>query len=85
MREANLRWLAGYRHPRCFRDEVAGRLREFFAGPAPLMDGAEAVGDPIAVLPVLFHLLWRQELVTDLSVLLGDRSVVRLAAGEAGC
>ena len=32
------------------------------------MDGAEAVGDPIAVLPVLFHLLWRHELVADLSV-----------------
>ena len=28
--------------------------------PAPLMAGAEAAGDPIAVLPVLFHLLWRQ-------------------------
>ncbi|MFD8719476.1 TnsA-like heteromeric transposase endonuclease subunit [Streptomyces sp. NPDC059629] len=79
----NLRWLAGYRHPRCFRDEAAGQLRAFFAGSAPLMEGAEAVGDPIAVLPVLFHLLWRQELVTDLSVLLSDRSVVRLAAGEA--
>ncbi|MFC8129506.1 TnsA-like heteromeric transposase endonuclease subunit [Streptomyces sp. NPDC057302] len=79
----NLRWLAGYRHPRCFRVEVAGRLREFFAGPGLLMEGAEAVGDPIAVLPVLFHLLWRQELVTDLSVLLGDRSVVQLTVGEA--
>lgn len=79
----NLRWLAGYRHPRCFRAEVAGRLREFFAGPGPLMEGGEAAGDPIAVLPLLFHLLWRQELVTDMSVLLGDRSVVRLAVEEA--
>jgi hypothetical protein len=33
-----------------------------FAGPAGLLDGAEQVGDPIAVLPVLFHLLWRREL-----------------------
>ncbi|MFJ8307704.1 MULTISPECIES: TnsA-like heteromeric transposase endonuclease subunit [unclassified Streptomyces] len=80
---ANLRWLAGYRHPRCFRAEAAGRLRGFFSRPGLLMEGAEAAGDPIAVLPVLFHLLWCQELVTDLSVLLGDRSVVRLAAGEA--
>jgi hypothetical protein len=32
------------------------------------MTGAEAVGDPIAVLPVLFHLLWRHDLTTDLSV-----------------
>jgi hypothetical protein len=28
------------------------------------MDGAQATGDPIAVLPVLFHLLWRQDLHT---------------------
>ena len=32
------------------------------------MAGAEAAGDPIAVLPVLFHLLWRHELAADLSV-----------------
>ncbi|MFJ1895449.1 TnsA-like heteromeric transposase endonuclease subunit [Streptomyces sp. NPDC088115] len=75
----NLRWLAGYRHPRCFNAEVAGRLREFFAAPGLLMEGAESAGDPIAVLPVLFHLMWRQELVCDLSVVLGDRTVVRLA------
>lgn len=25
---ANVRWLAGYRHPRCLRSDVAGRLRE---------------------------------------------------------
>lgn len=76
---ANLRWLAGYRNPRCFNVEVAARLREFFAAPGQLMEGAEEVGDPIAVLPVLFHLMWRQELLCDLSVLLGDRTVVRLA------
>jgi len=65
---ANLRWLAGYRHPRHGLPERAAALRAAFAAPAPLMAGAEAVGDPIAVLPVLFHLLWRHELVTDLSV-----------------
>jgi hypothetical protein len=26
------------------------------------------VGDPIVVLPVLFHLLWRHDLITDLSL-----------------
>ncbi|WP_406209608.1 TnsA-like heteromeric transposase endonuclease subunit [Streptomyces sp. NBC_01017] len=70
----NLRWLAGYRHLRCFNAEVAARLREFFAAPGRLMEGAEEAGDPIAVLPVLFHLMWRQELLSDLSVLLGDRA-----------
>ncbi|MFI6730787.1 hypothetical protein [Streptomyces atratus] len=46
------------------------------------MEGAEEAGDPIAVLPVLFHLMWRQELLCDLSVLLGDRTVVRLAVED---
>ena len=65
---ANLRWLAGYRHPRYGIPALAGALRAAFAAPAPLVDGAEAAGDPIAVLPVLYHLLWRQELAADLSV-----------------
>ncbi|MFF3735391.1 TnsA-like heteromeric transposase endonuclease subunit [Streptomyces sp. NPDC002476] len=78
----NLRWLAGYWHPRCFNVEVAARLREFFAASGLLMEGAEEAGDPIAVLPVLFHLMWRQELLTDLSVLLSNRTVVRLAVED---
>jgi hypothetical protein len=51
-----------------------------FAEPVALMDGAQIVGDPIAVLPVLFHLMWRRELVTDLSVPLRcDAPVVRVS------
>lgn len=63
---ANVRWLAGYRHPRHRLPDVAAALRAVFACPVGLLDGAEQVGDPIAVLPVLFHLLWRRELHTDL-------------------
>ena len=33
----------------------------------PLLPGAETVGDRLAVLPVLYHLLWRHALVTDVS------------------
>jgi hypothetical protein len=44
------------------------------------MEGAEAVGDPVAVLPVLYHLLWRQDLAADLSVPLHPATVVALAA-----
>jgi hypothetical protein len=51
------------------------------AAPAPLMAGAGAAGDPIATLPVLFHLLWTGELAADLSVPLGERTLVRLAGG----
>jgi hypothetical protein len=32
------------------------------------MAGTEATGDPVAVPPVLLHLLWRYEPVADLSV-----------------
>ena len=57
-------------------------LQRVFAAPAPLMAGAEAAGDPVAVLPVLFHLLWRHELAADLSVPLGPFTLV--SSGAAG-
>jgi hypothetical protein len=79
---ANHRWLAGYRHPRCFEPVVAAGLRSVFARPKALMAGAEAVGDPIGVLPVLFHLMWRHELAADLSLVLGDRTWVRTVNGS---
>ncbi|WP_242433164.1 TnsA-like heteromeric transposase endonuclease subunit [Streptomyces sp. Root264] len=63
---ANLRWLSGYRHPRVRRDPVAAELRAAFARPRGLLAGVGALGDPIAVLPVLFHLLWCRELAVDL-------------------
>jgi hypothetical protein len=63
----NVRWLAAYRHPRHDQSEVVAALRAAFAVPAGLMEGAAAVGDPVGVLPVLFHLLWRRELCVDLS------------------
>lgn len=72
----NVRWLAGYRHPRHLLPEVAAALRVIFAEPRALLEGAETVGDPIAVLPVLFHLLWRQELHVELSVPLHTETVV---------
>jgi hypothetical protein len=81
---ANLRWLAGYRHPRCHDELAAGRLREVFTRPGALMDGAEMAGDPLATLPVLFHLMWRHELATDLSLVLSDRSILRPAAAGGG-
>lgn len=65
---ANVRWLSGYRHPRHHRPVLAAALREVFATPTALLVGAEAVGDPLAVLPVLFHLLWRRQFAVDLAV-----------------
>lgn len=74
---ANQRWLAGYRHPRCFDEHIAARLLEVFDQPRALMDGAERVGDPLGVLPVLYHLLWKQLLVADLTVVLSHRTIVK--------
>jgi len=77
---ANVRWLAGYRHPRCMHQERAARLREVFTRPAPLLAGARAAGDPVAVLPVLYHLLWTGLLVTDLATVpLSTGSVVTVS------
>lgn len=82
---ANVRWLAGYRHRRCYRDDLAGVLTGVFAEPKPLMGGAAQAGDPVAVLPVLYHLLWRQVLVTELTAgLLGPGSVVSVRQEGAG-
>jgi hypothetical protein len=82
---ANVRWLAGYRHPRCVRAAHAAALREVFTTPRVLLDGVAAVGDPVAVLPVLFHLLWTRELDTDLrATVLGPRSVISVASSTGG-
>jgi hypothetical protein len=76
------RWLAGYRHPRCLWEDYRVRLVGVFAEPMPLLAGAEAVGDRIAVLPSLFHLMWTGILTTDLiSAPLHGSSVVSLCGG----
>jgi hypothetical protein len=79
---ANVRWLAGYRHPRHGATDVAAALRAVFAKSMSLVDGASVVGDPIAVLPTLFHLLWCGEMVCDLTVPLHAGIDVRVGAGR---
>lgn len=78
---ANVRWLAGYRHPRHRVPGIAARLLEAAAGPVPLMGLAALAGDPLAVLPVLFHLLWRHELEAGLLIPLHPGAEVTAAAG----
>jgi hypothetical protein len=79
---ANVRWLAGYRHPRCLRGEYRARLLEVFTRPVPLLAGADAVGDRIAVLPSLFHLMWAGDLAADLaSAPLNGTSLVSMNGG----
>lgn len=83
---ANVRWLSRYRHPRCAGRPGsgldAGLLRTFAMG-TPLLAGAEATGDRLQVLPVLFHLMWQGRLVASefTSAPLGAATMVRTARG----
>lgn len=81
---ANVRWLSRYRHPRCAGPEAASdALRRVFTCPGPLLSGAEAAGDRLAVLPALFHLMWRRVLAADLaSGPLGPETSVWLAGAR---
>ncbi|WP_449065525.1 hypothetical protein [Planomonospora algeriensis] len=78
--------MARYRHPRCAgRADIVDRLREVFTLPAPLLAGAEVVGDRLAVLPALFHLMWCGELVADLDrERLSPTTLVRAARPKGG-
>jgi len=76
---SNVRWLAGYRHPRCARPELQQAAVELVAAPMPLMQAAALLADPLASLPVLFHLLWHGRLRTDLTITLSPTSMVARA------
>src|SRR5258708_5985563 len=82
LRGARGPWLGGYGHQRGGSRDVARLLRKALAERAPLMAGAAAAGDPLAVLPVLFHLMWLHVLQADLAVRLTAESLV--SAGGAG-
>lgn len=76
VRAANLRWLAGYRRRYVRDDRVADALLRLAAAPVSLIAAARSVGDPVAVLPTLFGLLWCGDLDTDLDRPLADESLV---------
>ena len=81
---ANVRWLSGFRHRRCGNAPAGSELvRRAAAGPVTVADLAGCAGDRLAVLPALYHLLWRGVLAADLAAApLSGRTVVR--AGRAG-
>jgi hypothetical protein len=76
---ANLRWLAGYRHPRFGDEHLEELLVSLFASEQPLSAARDA-GDPIRVRPVLFHLLWRGRLSADLGRPLGETTILTACA-----
>ena len=74
---ANVRWLAGYRHPRHRgTSELEAAVLEAFEWPRPLAEGVRAVGDPLVVLPVAFHALWSRRLDVALEEPLHEGVVV---------
>ncbi len=81
---ANVRWLSGFRHRRCVNALAGSELvRRVAAGPVTVTDLVGFGGDRVAVLPALYHLLWRGVLAADLAAApLSGRTVVR--AGRAG-
>ena len=81
---ANVAWLARYRHSRCGSPDLARLLLKAFAEPAPLMAGAALAGDPLVVLPVLFHLMWRHVLVADLACRLTAETLVSAGPAPGG-
>ncbi|EFE79550.1 TnsA-like heteromeric transposase endonuclease subunit [Streptomyces filamentosus] len=82
---ANLRWLAGYRHPRNQGPPgLRAALAEAFAGLQPLADGAAAVGDPLQVLPAVYHALWCGHLTTPLDEPLHEETLVCADAERGG-
>lgn len=81
---ANVRWLAGYRHPRFQNPAIGESLVSVLAEPRELLAAADLAGERLAVLPVLYHLMWRQVITADLAgALLGPGTVVALAEGAA--
>ncbi|MFI7394871.1 TnsA-like heteromeric transposase endonuclease subunit [Streptomyces tendae] len=71
---ANLKWLAGYRHPRnAGRPGLMTAVVEAFTRPRPLIEGAEAIGDPVEVLPCVLHALWHGQLTAGLETPLHER------------
>ncbi|WP_413816091.1 TnsA-like heteromeric transposase endonuclease subunit [Kitasatospora purpeofusca] len=74
---ANVRWLAGYRHPRHLgRAGLAQAVLEAFAERRPMVEGVRAVGDPLEVWPVVFHCLWSGRLGVELGEPLHERVLV---------
>ncbi|MEU5247379.1 TnsA-like heteromeric transposase endonuclease subunit [Streptomyces asoensis] len=80
---ANVRWLAGYRHPRYAAGPRTPALLEVFASPRPAVEAVCELGDPVAVWPVVFHALWSGVLRVRLDEPLHERAVVSVARQEA--
>ncbi|WP_316763776.1 hypothetical protein [Streptomyces herbicida] len=79
----NVRWLSGYRHPRCAGGVRPGVLVKAFAYPRPLAEGAAALGDVIQTLPAVYHGLWSGRLTASLDRPLTAGTLIAAAGQKA--
>ncbi|MEV4974995.1 TnsA-like heteromeric transposase endonuclease subunit [Streptomyces scopuliridis] len=80
---ANVRWLAGYRHPRHGAGPWLPTLMAAFGSPRPAVEAVRELGDPIAVWPAVFHAFWSGVLSVRLDEPLHVRVIVSAARQEA--
>lgn len=78
----NVRFLAGYRRDLLFRSELLAKLREKNLDGLPLADALRCLpAEPTYhVKSTVLHMLWRQELLIDLSKPLNGRTELRRPA-----
>jgi hypothetical protein len=64
---ANLRWLAGYRHPRCLVPATATSVVEQLSTDDLALGAlADLVGPRVIVMPTIFHLIWTHRVAVGL-------------------
>ncbi|MER6617807.1 TnsA-like heteromeric transposase endonuclease subunit [Streptomyces xantholiticus] len=80
---ANVRWLAGYRHPRHSAGQWISALMAAFGSPRPAVEAVRELGDPIAIWPAVFHALWSDVLRVRLDEPLHERVIVSATRQEA--
>lgn len=83
MLAANVRWLAGFRHPRHAAAAGESSVAACFEQPRPLVEAVRELGDPLASWPAVFHALWTGALCVDLDKPLHERTVAHRAEDNA--
>ena len=83
---ANVLALAGFRREPIGVDRFIDGLLEACKTPTTIGTLSEAVGPRMLVRPVIFHLLWKQLLIVDLTARLRDDAIIaaNTAAGAGG-
>lgn len=81
----NVSFLAGYRRRGLIEEDLIPAVLEAAGEPSPVTDVERRVScaHPALIRPVVLHLLWSGDLVTDLGRSLGGDSVIWLRAGAA--